>query len=116
MQLSIKHCDTCLPDYFGGHHLAWVCVPVHNKMSFRELKRALHNELNMGAIGGSEPLTQDDSGLEGFKWFIAARAAINRDIKPAIKGSRFPFSGIESNLEDDDYDQVQAYFIFEFKG
>jgi hypothetical protein len=109
MQLSIKHCATCLPDYFGGHHLAWVCVTVHNKMTFKELKRDLHNELNMGAIGGNEPLTQEDSGIEGDKWFKAAHAAINRDIKPAIKGSRFPFSDIESNLDDDMLDIVQEF-------
>jgi len=114
MQLSIKHCATCLPDYFGGHRLAWICVPVHNKMTFKELKLSLHNELNMGAIGGNEPLTREDSGIDGDKWLKAATAAVNRDIKPAIKGSRFPFSNIEPS-EDDYCDQVQAYFVFDFK-
>lgn len=116
MKLSIKHCDTCLSDYFGGHHLAWICVPVYAKMTFKELKRDLHNELNMGAIGGSEPLTQDDSGIEGDRWFKAAHAAINRDVKPAIKGSRFPFLGVvEQTSECDDCDTINAYFVFNFE-
>jgi hypothetical protein len=85
-------------------------------MTFKELKRDLHNELSMGAIGGSEPLTQDDSGIEGDKWFKAAHAAINRDIKPAIKGSRFPFHGVvEQTLECDDCDTINAYFVFDFE-
>ena len=114
IKLNIKHCSTCLPCYFGGHHLAWICVPVHDKMTFKELRTNLHSELNQGAIGGSEPLSQDDSGIEGDKWFKAAHAAINRDIKPAIKGNRFPFKGVlGQNLECGDEPEVYAYFVFD---
>ena len=114
IKLNIKHCSTCLPCYFGGHHLAWICVPVHDKMTFKELRTNLHSELNQGAIGGSEPLSQDDSGIEGDKWFKAAHAAINRDIKQAIKGNRFPFKGVlGQNLECGDEPEVYAYFVFD---
>lgn len=102
--------DICLPDYFSGDSRAWICVPVHPKMSFKELRDDLHSELNQGAIGGNNPLTYDNSGAEGDAWFKAAHAAINRDVKPAIKGARKPFKYIKVE-EDDDY-SVYAYFIF----
>jgi hypothetical protein len=108
--LSCIHYDTCLPDYFGGHHLAWVCVPVDKRTTFKELRDSLHSELNMGAIGGNEPLTRDDSGDAGDKWFKAAHAAINRDIRPSVKGSRNPFRDLEP--ADESEDCVYAYFIF----
>ena len=34
--------DVCLPDYFSGDARTWICVPVHSKMSFKELREALH--------------------------------------------------------------------------
>ena len=108
--LSCIHYDTCLPYYFGGHSLAWVCFPVDKRTSFKGLREGLHSELNMGAIGGSEPLTRDDSGEEGDAWFKAAHAAINRDVRPRVKGTRRPFADIES-AEDSD-DSVYAYFVF----
>ena len=108
--LSCIHYDTCLPDYFGGHHLAWICVPVDKRTTFQGLRDSLHSKLNMGAIGGNEPLTRDDSGEDGDKWFKAAHAAINRDVKPRVKGTRRPFADIEP--ADESEDCVYAYFIF----
>src|SRR5690606_10430997 len=110
IKLNCLHCDTCLPDYFGGHHLAWVCVPIDNKMSFKQLREYLHYELNQGAIGGNEPLSQDDYGEDGYKWFEDAEAVINRDVKPSNKGCKRPFKDIEFN---DECEEVpHAFFVF----
>ena len=109
--LNCINTDVCLPDYFSGDSRAWICVPIHSKMSFKELRESLHSEINLGAIGGNNLLTRDDSGPDGDKWFKEAHAAINRDIKPAKKFGRrpFPFIGAES---DDCEDSVYAYFVF----
>ena len=53
-QLECCHADTCFPDYWGGHHLAHVQVPVWNGMSLAELKKALMAELNEGAVAGGD--------------------------------------------------------------
>lgn len=106
MKLEIHHTDTCLPGYFSGDARPWLCVPVTNRTSCTSLRNDLHSELSQGAIGGNDPITRDDSGLEGDKWFKAAHAAINR----CIKGARRPFATLEDETED--CESVYAYFVF----
>ena len=106
--LECVHVDTCLPDYFGGHHLAWVCIPVYKPLSLSEIKSALHSEINQGAIGGNDDRVRDDSGDVGDAWFYRAHAAINR-IQPSIKGKRKFFTDIDC---DGSSDCVYAYFVF----
>ena len=108
--LECLHVDTCLPDYFGGHHLPWVCIPVCRPMSLADIKSAIRSELNQGAIGGSDERTRDDSGDIGDSWFYRAHAAVNR-IKPSTKGKRRFFKDI-SMPESEDDDSVYAYFVF----
>ena len=110
MKLECKHADTCLPDYWSGHHLAHVQIPVYQRMTLKMIKEELHSELNQGAIAGNEPLTQDDSGPDGDKWFKAAHAAVNR-IKPATKGQRSFFNDLEE--PDEDSETVYAFFVFD---
>ena len=110
-QLECLHVDTCLPDYFSGHHLAWVCIPLYGRMSLRDIKYALRSELNHGAIGGSDERTRDDSGEIGDAWFYRAHAAVNR-IKPSKKGQRRFFSDIETPNGDECEECVYAYFVF----
>ena len=110
-KLKCKHADTCLPCFWGGHHLAHVQIPVYPRMTLKAIKAALHSELNQGAIGGNEPLTQDDSGPEGDAWFRRAHAAVNR-IKPAVKGQRLYFNYLEEQT-DDDAESVYAFFVFD---
>ena len=86
-------------------------MPIHNKMSFKELREILHFEINRGAIGGNNPLVLD-SGLEGDKWFREAHAAINRDIRPAKKFGRKPFPFIGAESDDDDDCMIYAFFVF----
>ncbi|QNR53946.1 hypothetical protein phiK7A1_158 [Pseudomonas phage phiK7A1] len=107
--LECSHADTCLPDYWSGHHLAHIQVPVHKGMHLKELKEALHSELSQGAVMGSDDRTRDDSGPVGDVWYKKAHAAVNR-IKPMVKGKRRLFESLQEH-SDDDY-TVYAYFVF----
>lgn len=108
--LECLHADTCLPDYWGGHHLAHVSIPVYRPMTLSDIKRALHSEVSQGAIAGNDPRTCDDSGDVGDAWHFRAHAAINR-IKPSTKGQRRFFTDIAQD-GDQDY-SVYAFFVFE---
>ena len=107
--LECVHADTCLPDYWGGHHLAHVSIPIYGSMSLHDIKTAIHSELNEGAVAGSDERTIDGSGDIGDAWFYRAHAAVNR-IKPNQKGKRRFFTDVPID-EDADY-SVYAYFVF----
>jgi len=107
--LDCSHSDTCLPDYWSGHHLAHVQIPVYHGMKLSEIKQELRNELNMGAIGGSDERTFDDNVLND-QWHKAALAAVNK-IKPAVKNQRRFFADLEEQTDDND-DSVYAFFVF----
>lgn len=109
--LECCYADTCLSDYWSGHHEAHVSVPVYKGMSMKALKNALHSELNQGAVAGSNPLTCDNSGEAGDRWYKQAHAAINR-MTPARKGARRLFTDLEESSDDDNYESVQAFFVF----
>lgn len=102
--------DTCLPDYWSGHHKAHISVPVYKGMHLAELKRALHSELNQGAVAGNDERTRDDSGDISDLWYKRAHAAINR-LTPAVKGKRRLFEDLEEQ-SDNDCESVYAYFVF----
>ena len=114
-KFECAHADTCLPDYWGGHHLPHVSFPVTPGMSLRDIKRAIFDEMREGAFPG----ITEEAQLLACDWtnepekadrvFKAAVAAVNR-IKPAKKGQRKFFTDIEVD-EDADY-SVYAYFVF----
>lgn len=108
--LACQHAGTMLPDYWSGHHLAHIQVPVYRDTTITQLRAALHSELNEGAIAGSDRRTRDDA--EDFdNWLKAAHAAIDRDVR--LKHPRTtmrPFRHLEAQL-DDDY-SVYAFFVF----
>lgn len=106
--LNCQHADTCLSDFWSGHHAAHVQVPVSRDTTMNELRRALHDELSMGAVSGSDDRTRDDSGVVGDAWFKAAHAAINRDVRLAKRGK--PFGSLEPDTEDSE--TVYAFFVF----
>jgi len=101
MKLICYHYDTCLPDYFGGHHAPHVCIPAY-PMSLIELKDAIRSEINQGAIGGS--LSYENA--ESEKLYKAMIEAVN-EIE-FNDGIRQCFNDVE---KDDDYN-VMAYFVF----
>lgn len=109
-KLEACHADTCFPDYWSGHHLPHVQVPVTRDMTMVQLRAALHSELNQGAVAGSDPITRDDSGLRGEAWFKQAHTAINR-IHVKTRTNKKPFAHLESDAEDDT-ETVYAFFVF----
>ena len=108
--LECSHVDTCLPDYWSGHHLAHIQIPVWRGMSLAAIKRDLRSEINMGAIAGDEDRTREDNAdLE--PWCDAAILAINK-IKPAVKNQRRFFMDLEKQTDEGDGESVYAFFVF----
>lgn len=105
-QLTCAHADTCLPDYWGGHHLPHLSIPVQRGMTLTEVKEALLSELNQGAILGS---IDADALLSNDKWYHAAVNAIQ-----ALEQSDPTQTGLFLDLEDvqDPDHEVHAYFVF----
>lgn len=100
MKVSIVHADTCLPDYWSGHHRPHVQIPcTRQRMSFAEIRDLIRNEIVQGAVCGSD----DDTRLLSADWVNDEKradlltrkvyAAINRDIRGAKKGQRFVDGG-----------------------
>ena len=94
---TLAHADTCLSDYWSGHHLPHISVPVHRSMTAGELRDALREEVVMGAIAGADaPADNDD----------AAHAAM----LDAILALRILSEQPCAYLEDDE--DVFAFFVF----
>lgn len=117
MKLTAAHADTCLPSFWGGHHLPHVQVIVDKGMTFGALKRALHNELNEGALMGSN--VGDDawsSGPDGDAWYKAAGEAVDAITTEDPEGNDetplFNDLEEEDEDEDDDGESVYAFFVF----
>ena len=114
--LECIHADTCLPDYWGGHHLAHIQVPVWNGMSLAELKKALMSELNEGAVAGSDAPHDWDE-----QWYAAARDAVQAIEAFAVRAieAKTPAAAAENlfpllvpQTEDDDVPTVYGFFVF----
>lgn len=109
------HADTCLPDYWGGHHLPHVAIPVYRGMSMKEIKQAIRDELWMGYVSGNCDAAGvlqggyvapgDEKAADALT--RAAHAAVNK-IHPAVKGQRKFFMDLEP---EDDGPTVYAYFV-----
>lgn len=109
IHLECCHADTCLPSYWGGHHLAHIQVLVWNGMSFDALKAALRRELNEGAIAGA-----DYPGTHNDQWYAAAVAAVNAmTVNPGVDPAHL-FKDLEVGEDepDDDGESVYAFFVF----
>jgi len=113
------HADTCLPDYWCGHHLPHLQIPVYRGMTMKAIKDALSYELHTGYVGGTceaARLLNPDSVNPGEedqaeRIHKAAQAAINR-IAPANKGQRRFFMELEPETDEDEFDEsVYAYFV-----
>lgn len=119
-KLECIHADTCLPDYWSGHHLPYVQIPVWHGMKLKEIKQALLSELGEGAVMGNDEnaflLSADYVGPENAdkadQVFKAAIASVNR-IKPNKKGQRTFFKDLEPLDDNDDSGEtVYAFFVF----
>ncbi len=115
MKVSIVHADTCLSDYWGGHHLAHVQIPAYRR-SFASVRRDIESEIRAGAVAGSDDtvrlLVGDmlEPGEEKRAEVLRRKvyAAIRRDIRPRVKGSRLVFRDIEPSEDDE---TVWAFFV-----
>lgn len=109
MKLTCIHADTCLPDYWGGHHLPHVAVPVSRDTTFADLREAIIVELWMGAVAGADAMPEDT--YENAEWYDAACEAVERDVQPRDPSVQYPFRDLDSS-EDEDSESVYAYFVF----
>lgn len=103
-KLNAHHYDTCLSDYFSGHHAPHLQIPVWKGMTLKEIKQSLLDELNIGYIGGSF----DYELRENEAFHARIKAAINR-IKSQRRQRKF-FMDLEET--DDDDHTVYAFFVF----
>lgn len=110
MKLTAAHADTCLPSFWGGHHLPHIQVTVHKGMSLGELKAELKSELVNGCVMGADAPADDNE-----EWFTAAKEAIDQIEATADTGNdETPlFNNLEEETEDDDgCESVYAFFVF----
>ena len=115
--LEFVHVDTCLPDYWSGHHLPHVQILAFKGMTLKQIKDALRYELRNGYIGGncdaarllSADLVQPHEEKLADALTRAAYAAVNR-LKPAKKGQRTFFNDLDDPCDDHDY-SVYAYVV-----
>lgn len=115
------HADTCLPDYWSGHHLPHVQIPVYRGMTLKDVKSALRSELSQGAVMGSTDnarllsadMVRPDEEKQADQVTRAAYAAVNR-IRLADKRKRKLFMDLEESTDDDDDygESVYAFFVF----
>jgi hypothetical protein len=115
--LECCHVDTCLPDYWGGHHLPHVQIAVWPGMTMAQIKQAIRSELSQGAVMGST----DDARLLSADMVAPeeerradmltrrAYAAVSR-MTPARKNQRRFFTDLEQTEDDDS--TVYAFFVF----
>ncbi|QBJ04470.1 hypothetical protein HOV23_gp103 [Pseudomonas phage Lana] len=115
MKLTAAHADTCLPSYWGGHHLPHIQVIVHRDMTLGELKTELKSELVNGPVLGADAPEEDDE-----VWFAAARQAVDEIVAAATPGGAMSgdpdiklFGDLEPETEEDDgCESVYAFFVF----
>lgn len=113
------HADTCLPDYWSGHHLPHVQIPVYRGMTLKDVKSALRSELSQGAVMGSTDnarllsadMVREDEVKQADQVTHAAYAAVNR-MRLADKRKRKLFMELEESEENDCCDSVCAFFVF----
>jgi len=118
-KLQCIHADTCLSDYWGGHHLAHVAVPVWPGMTIQQLRDALHTEVTVGAVMGStvaarllsEDLSNPSDQALSEEINREAHAAIDRDVAMSRPDKEYPFEDLE-DCQPDEGPDVMAYFVF----
>jgi len=119
IEFECAHADTCLPDYWSGHHLPHVQIPVYRGMTLKDVKSAIKDELRLGAIAGSTDnarllsadILRPDEEKQADRVTRAAYAAVNR-MRLADKRKHELFMNLEESTDDDCSDSVYAFFVF----
>lgn len=102
MKYECVHASTCLPDYWGGHHLPHVSTAVDNTTTVRDVVNALRSEVYQDAIASNETITDV---------MHAAMIAAVEDLRNKSDGSTIAFPKLEDQEDDADY-SVYAFFVF----
>ena len=114
------HADTCLSDYWSGHHLPHVQIPVYRGMTLKDVKNAIRSELSQGAVMGStdnarllsDDMVGEDEVKQADRVTRAAYAAVNR-MRLDDPRKRKLFMDVEEIDENDDCcDSIYAFFVF----
>lgn len=115
------HADTCLPDYWSGHHLPHVSVPVWRGMTLKELREAIAGELRHGAVCGStyeasllsrDVIREEEEPLAGRLTELAYRAIEQLATDKGRSGRQRLFKDLDHTTDDDYGESVYAYFVF----
>ena len=107
MQYELIHADTCLSDYWGGHHLPHVATPAY-PMTRQQLADAINSEINAGAVCGADFSPEDENQ------YAAMHAAVD-DALGECDANGLVFKEVESPEDDEDcdcFESVYAYFVF----
>lgn len=108
MKYHLQHADTCLSDYWGGHHLPHVSVPVDGATTVKKVLEGIRSELNQGAVAGSlgwEVIESEEFHAACMK-AVQALAELNANI---LNKAAFP----DLEIRDDDCSEsVLAFFVF----
>lgn len=112
MKFECCHADTCLPDYWGGHHRPHVQIMAYPGMSLDDIKEALHHEIDQQAIAGSENVEDKPD-----EWYDAIKASVDElEPKNPSQNTFFDFydrpKSIVEEPEDEFSDSVYAFFVF----
>jgi hypothetical protein len=114
------HVDTCLSDYWSGHPLPHVQIPVWRGMTLKDVKNAIRSDLSQCAVTGStdnarllsDDMVRPDEAKQADRVTRAAYAAVNR-MRLADPRKRNLFMDLEEIDENDDcYESVYAFFVF----
>lgn len=111
------HADTCLPDYWPGHHLPHVQMPVFRGMTLAQVKSALHSEVNDYVSGAGELARAFSYDLSTDKEYTYQLHKAAHDAIDAIElkdpENDHCFMDLEEYDENNDCgDSVYAFFVF----
>lgn len=120
--LECVHADTCLSDYWSGHHLPHIQIPVYRGMTLKQIKADLIDELRQGAIAGSHAAADllridgidETQQAQADALYRAAIAAVRR-MRPATPGQRRFFMDLEEPDDPEHYDSESVYAFFVFR-
>lgn len=114
LKLRVGLADVCMVDYWGGHHLPHVQIPVHKHTTADEVRAMLTHEVAMDAVARL-PEDWDESP----EWYAAANKAIAEleiySDKPFAREleERPSEDGVDVDWLGSGFDDVYAFFVFE---
>lgn len=105
MTIELYFVDVCLPDYFRGHHLPVLQVPVDGATTRQQIADMLHSELDRGVID----YQLDKSNIDYVDVHKAIDECLYFDEKR--KHGDVVFPDLDIYAEDSCDDSVYAFFV-----